>query len=65
MNKIHGELRTGAEGEPEVWVNLGDVLTWLNGLAGFTDHQVAVAVAAEIRQMLFDAVSSAEVVPTT
>jgi hypothetical protein len=54
--QIRGEMRAPENtdsGEPELWVNLGDVLTWLDDLPNHTQFQVAVDVAGEIRQALY------------
>jgi hypothetical protein len=58
---IRSELRE-VDGEPEVWTNLGDILEWLGTLPEHTNNRVAADVAQEIRDMLFCAVKSAEVV---
>jgi hypothetical protein len=57
---IRSELREGSNGEPEVWANLGDVLTWLDSLPSLTSNRIAASVALEIRDMLFDSVANAE-----
>jgi hypothetical protein len=63
MVTIRNELREGDEGEPEIWTNLGDILTWLDSLPAQTNNRIAAAVAQEIREMLFDQVQSAELRP--
>ncbi len=62
MDKIRSELREGENGEPEVWTNLGDLLTWLDSLPEKTDNRIAAAVTMEIREMLFNMVGDAELV---
>ncbi len=57
MADIRGEMRApdkSETGEPEIWVNLGDVLHWLDELPSQANSPVAAEVAAEIRQMLYD-----------
>jgi hypothetical protein len=50
------ELREDeATGEADLWVNLEDVLTWLDLLPTLTRNRVAADVSGEIRQMLYDA----------
>jgi hypothetical protein len=46
-----------------LWANLGDILTWLDSLPAQSDNRIAAAVAEEIRQMLFESVSNAELRP--
>jgi hypothetical protein len=53
-------MRENDKGDPEVWTNLGDILTWLDELPRWTGHRVAADVAAEIRQMLYDSVVRAD-----
>jgi hypothetical protein len=60
MVTIRSELRKGAEGEAEMWTNLGDILTWLDSLPAQTNNRIAAAVAQEIREMLFESVKDAE-----
>lgn len=61
MAEIRGELRE-VEGEREIWVNLGDVLNWLDSLPAQTSNRIAASVATEIREMLFAYVSNAKLV---
>ena len=63
MITIRSELREGTEGEAEIWTNLGDILDWLDELPERTNNRIAAAAALEVRQMLFDSVSNAEVAP--
>jgi hypothetical protein len=57
---IRSEMRIGADGEPELLANLGDILDWLDTLPARTDNRIAAAVAYEIRKMLFESVDEAE-----
>ncbi len=49
---IRGEMRD--EGDGEIWVNLGDVLKWLDELPTQANSPIAAGVASEIRTMLYD-----------
>jgi hypothetical protein len=60
MATIRNEMRE-VDGEPEIWTNLGDVLDWLETLPQHSNNRIAAGVALEIRQMLLDQVSNAEV----
>ena len=42
-------------GEADLWLNLEDVLTWLDLLPSLTRNRVAADVSRQIRQMLYDA----------
>jgi hypothetical protein len=61
MVTIRSEMREGAQGEPEIWTNLGDILTWLDSLPAQTGNRIAAAVALEIRQMLYESVVNTDV----
>jgi len=49
MAEIRGELR-GDENEPEIWVNLGDVVDWLDALPEQTSNPIAAETAQQIRR---------------
>jgi hypothetical protein len=56
MTEIRMELREDeVTCEADLWVNLEDVLTWLDLLPTLTRHRVAADVSGQIRQMLYDA----------
>jgi hypothetical protein len=59
---MHGETREGPNGEPEIWVNLGDVVDWLAELPSHTEYAEAGKAALEIRELLFAAVDNAELI---
>jgi hypothetical protein len=66
MVTIRSEFRPPLPGgEPDLWANLGDILTWLDSLPAETDNRIAAAVSQEIRQMLFESVKGAEFRPAS
>lgn len=58
---LRSELRQNEQGEPEVWLNFGDLLDWLGELPAHTQHSAAAGAAAEIRQILLDQFRDAEI----
>jgi len=55
---IRNHIRQNDQGEAEVWVNLTDILDWLNTLPEHSNHPAAAGAALEIKEMLltqFDA----------
>lgn len=62
MAVIRNHLRQNEQGEPEVWVNLGDILHWLSTLPSAASHPAAAGVALEIKQMLLEQFGNATVV---
>ena len=51
---IRNEVRKGANGEPEVWTNLADVLEWMGTLPEQSLSPAAAGAALEIRQALLE-----------
>jgi hypothetical protein len=61
MTKIRAEIRAenaSGEDEPEIWVNLGDVLRWLDDVPRNLDAPIAATVVEEVRRMLYEDVST-------
>lgn len=57
MVVIHNHIRKNDAGEGEVWVNLGDVLDWLDTLQA--KHPAAAGATLEIKQALLQQFSDA------
>jgi hypothetical protein len=59
VTTIRNEIRKNDQGEPEVWMNFGDLLDWLDTLPTHAKHPVAAGASQDIKKMLLDEFATA------
>jgi hypothetical protein len=54
MVVMRNHIRKNDQGEPEVWINFDDLLSWLDELPMHANVPAAAGVATEIKNLLLE-----------